>query len=302
MNKQSLIKIKTGKVSARGVDFSYLECGTGPLAMCFHGFPDSAHTWRYLLPELAAVGFHAIAPFTRGYSPTSVPADGLYQTGALSADANALHDALGGNSDAVIIGHDWGATTVVGAAVHEPERWKRVVSMAVPPGPSVRTAFATNLSQVKRSWYMFFFQSALADRVVPANDLAFIDMLWRDWSPGFDGSVDIAHVKDCLRDPANLSAALGYYRATLGKGKRDPALDGIQNAGSQIPTQPMLYIHGANDGCMGVEVAESARAMCPSVNIQIVQNAGHFVQLEQPAEVNKLIVDWVTGNLSFSKE
>ena len=287
--------IKTGVVSTRGVDFSYLECGNGPLALCLHGFPDSAHTWRYLLPELAAAGFRAVAPFTRGYAPTSIPADGYYQTGALSADANALHEVLGANSDAVIIGHDWGAMTVFGAAVHEPQRWRSVVGMAVPPGPTVGVAFMNNLAQVKRSWYMFFFQHALSDIVVTANDSAFIDMLWEDWSPGFDGSADIAHVKDCLRDPANLSAALGYYRATLGDAKHDPALEDIQNATSQVPTQPTLYLHGVNDGCMGAEVAESTRSFCPTVTTHLVEDAGHFLQLEQPAVVNKLIIDWVTA-------
>ena len=67
----------------------------GPLALCLHGFPDTAHTWRYLLPELAAAGFRAVAPFLRGYAPTQLPADGHYQLGALVRDANALHEALG---------------------------------------------------------------------------------------------------------------------------------------------------------------------------------------------------------------
>ena len=78
--------------------FAYLTTGgSGPLALCLHGFPDTAHTWRHLAPRLAAAGYRAVAPFTRGYAPTAVPADGLYQTGALAADANALHDALGGD-------------------------------------------------------------------------------------------------------------------------------------------------------------------------------------------------------------
>ena len=78
---------------------------------------------------------------------------------------------------------------------------------------------------------MFFFQHGLADIVVGMDDLAFIDGLWADWSPGYDGAEDLAHVKDCLRDPANLAAALGYYRATLGGVGVDPALDAVQAAG-----------------------------------------------------------------------
>ena len=111
--------------------------GAGPLALCLHGFPDSAWTYRYLLPALADAGFRAVAPFMRGYAPTAVPADGRYQTGALGLDACALHEALGGDGDAVIIGHDWGAMATYTAANHEPDRWRRVVTMAVPPSGAV---------------------------------------------------------------------------------------------------------------------------------------------------------------------
>src|SRR4029077_8759931 len=98
------------EVTANRLEFAALADGPndGPLALCLHGFPDSAHTWRYLLPELAAAGFHAVAPWMRGYAPTAGPADGSYGPGALAADACALHEALGGDGRAVLIGHDWG--------------------------------------------------------------------------------------------------------------------------------------------------------------------------------------------------
>src|ERR1700733_4610942 len=72
-----------GVVTANGVDFTYFAAGPadGPLALCLHGFPDTAHTWRHLVPRLADLGFRAVAPFMRGYAPTSVPADGAYDTG-----------------------------------------------------------------------------------------------------------------------------------------------------------------------------------------------------------------------------
>lgn len=287
--------ITTGEVTANGVNFSFLECGTGPLALCLHGFPDSAHSWRYLLPALAEAGFRAVAPFTRGYAPTSLAPDGMYQTGALSADANALHDALGGDSNAVIIGHDWGAPSVYGAAAAAPDKWRRVVGMAVPPGSAMGAAFVTNQNQLKRSWYMFFFQMPLADLVVPSNDLSFIDMLWRDWSPNYSGEQDAENCKSCLRDPAHLQAALGYYRATLGNGPRDDRYDAIQSGGSGELTQPTLYLHGADDGCIGREVAESVSTLAPWATVSIVEGAGHFLQLEKPDEVNRLIIDWITA-------
>lgn len=286
--------ITAGRVEANGVDFHYLEAGSGPLALCLHGFPDTAHSWRHLLPALAEAGYRAVAPFQRGYAPTAVPADGRYQTGALAADANALHEALGGTGEAVIIGHDWGAPATYGAAVLEPARWRRVVAMAVPPGGAVGMSLVTNHAQLKRSWYMFLFQWPLAEMVVAGNDLAFIDMLWRDWSPGHDGTADAASVKDALRDPANLTAALGYYRATLGDGYKDPALDGAQAATQAIPTQPTLYLHGRDDGCIGVEVAELAASTMPdNVRFEFVDGAGHFLQVERPDEVNRIVTEFL---------
>ena len=289
--------ITQGSVTANGVDFAYLAAGdpSSPLALCLHGFPDSAHGWRHLLPALATAGYHAVAPFQRGYAPTAVPADGRYQSGVLGVDANALHDVLGGGADAVIIGHDWGASGTHVAAALAPDNWAKVVSMAVPPGPALGIAFVTNMAQVQRSWYMFFFQHGLSDLVVPANDLAFIDMLWSQWSPGYASADDVANVKNALRDPANLTAALGYYRAALGDGLKDPALDEAQAASSAWATQPHLYLHGRNDGCIGVEVAELAASMAPpNVAIEIIDDAGHFLQLEQPAVVNARVIEFLT--------
>jgi len=284
-------------ILANDLNISYFAAGLdndGPLAICLHGFPDSAHTWRHLLPRLADAGYRAVAPFLRGYAPTEVPSDGRFQTAASAMDALALRDALGGGADSVIIGHDWGAIITHIAANVRPEAFAKVVTIAVPPGNAVGVAFLSNLAQIKRSWYMFFFQHPFADFVVGANDLAYIDMLWADWSPGFDATEELALLKPSLRDPANLQAALGFYRATLGAGYNDPALQSAQDMSSTIPSQPLLYLHGRTDGCMGAEVAEFAAAeLTSNARAEFVDGVGHFMHLEKPNEVNDIILSFL---------
>lgn len=287
------MQIDERRTAANGLEFGYLACGDdGPLALCLHGFPDSAHTWRHLLPELAAAGYRAVAPWLRGYAPTSLDPKGRYQNGASVADVAALHDVLGGDSSAVLIGHDWGARIATGAAVHEPERWSKLATLALPPG-GVVAAGIFSYEQLKRSFYMWLFQTPLADFIVPMNDLAFIDGLWGDWSPGYDAKEDLDHVKESLRDPANLAAAIGYYRATISGVGVVPEYQAQENAIGGTPPQPHLYLHGRDDGCLGVDLLDNIDAFLPSPGSRsvIVDGAGHFLQLEQPAVVNKAILD-----------
>jgi pimeloyl-ACP methyl ester carboxylesterase len=301
-------------VQANGLEFGLLEAGSGPLALCLHGFPDTAHTWRHLLPALARAGFHAVAPFMRGYAPTAVPADGAYQLGALIADAVALHEVLGGGGDAVLIGQDWGAEAAYGAAAHAPDRWRRLVTLAVPPA-SLDPVLFSDYKQLRRFFYLFLFRDPLgfADALVAGDQMSFLDRLWQDWSPGYDAGEDLARVKESLREPANLAAAIGYYRTAGAAGGSGGSSEGAgrqvgtanpaepvgryaaeeQAAGRQVP-QPTLYLHGAADGCIRVELARGAeRLLAPSSRMVVIENAGHFLHLEKPGEVNEHILNWI---------
>jgi pimeloyl-ACP methyl ester carboxylesterase len=285
-------------VRANDLEFGVVEAGPaqGPLALCLHGFPDCAHTWRRLLPSLADAGFHGVAPFMRGYAPTGIPADGAYSVGALAADAIALHEALGGSGDAVLIGHDWGAEAAYAAAAHAPDRWRRLVTMAVPPA-SLDPVLFSDYEQLKRFFYLFMFRdpTGFADAVVAAGQMAFLDRLWDDWSPGYEAAEDLANVKECLREPARLAAAIGYYRQPEA-GNSDsaaPYADEQRAAGRQAP-QPTLYLHGADDGCISEDMARGAEPLlAPSSRMVVIDEAGHFLHLEKPREVGEHILGWI---------
>ena len=232
--------------------------GRAPLALCLHGFPDSAWTWRHLLPALAAAGYRAVAPLLRGYAPTAVPADGRYQTARRwRSTPCALHDALGGDGDAVLIGHDWGALaayargprtrTRVAQAGHawpcrRPPPWPALLHLrpaaavlvhVLLPAPAGRHGGADGRPGVHRPAV-----GRLVARLRRAEDLP--------------------HVKDALRDPANLAAALGYYRATLGGvGVDDPPGGGGTRPRPPPRRSPPVPAR-RDDGCMGAELAGAA--------------------------------------------
>jgi pimeloyl-ACP methyl ester carboxylesterase len=284
-------------VEVNGVHYCYLEAGPpdGPLALCLHGFPDTAHTWRHLLPALAAAGFHGVAPFIRGYAPTGLAPGGVYQTGALAADAIGLHEALGGGDDAVIVGHDWGALATYGAVGHDPGRWRAAVTMAVPPTQAVASAFFT-YDQLRRSWYTFFFQSPLAEIALPMDDFAFVARLWADWSPGYDAGWDVARVKASIGTPERMVAAISYYRAMYDETRRDPALAALEDAVLAPMPRPTLYLHGEDDGCFALDaIGDPLAFMAEGSALVTVGGAGHFLQVEQPEVVNRHVLAFLGG-------
>jgi pimeloyl-ACP methyl ester carboxylesterase len=210
-------------------------------------------------------------------------------------DACALHEVLGGDGDAVIIGHDWGATATYAAASLEPKRWRRAVAGAVAPlGSMADTFFAYD--QLRRSWYVFFFQTPFAEMAVAQDGYAFIDRLWADWSPGYDGSWDAAQVKKALASPDSLGAAVGYYRAMFAGPPDDPELAAAQAAAGAVAPQPTLYLHGGDDGCMGIDVIGPVTDFLgPGSEVVVVEDAGHFFHLERPEFVNDQIIGFITG-------
>jgi pimeloyl-ACP methyl ester carboxylesterase len=261
----------------------------GPLALCLHGFPDTRHTFRFLAPHLAAQGYHVVVPAMRGYAPSSISKSSNYQLVALANDANRAHEFLGGDERAVLIGHDWGAAATYPATSAEPARWHRSVALSVPPLMEMGRLFSI-FSQLQASWYMFYFQNPMADAVVAIDDFSFIEQLWRQWSPHYDPGEDVRLVRSALERPENLSAALGYYRAMFSSALIDETLTAIQTAMFAPPKVATLYLHGVDDGCiLATNLGDITALLASGSKVQFIENAGHFLHLEQPESVHAAI-------------
>lgn len=263
-------------VRANGIDFAFVERGKGPLVLCLHGFPDSAHSFDAVLPELAGAGFRAVAPFLRGYAPSSAPADGDFSVLALARDVLALVDALG-EKTAHVIGHDWGGFAAYTAANLAPERIGKIVCGCIPHLHSTRMSVA----QLRKSWYVFFFQlPSLPERRVARDNFAFIDRLYRDWSPNWQTTdADLAPVKRCLAAPGGVRHALAYYRSMISGSTRAQ-----REVMSRVTTVPALVFAGEVDGSVGLDqFRDTARCYSALDELVVVPGVGHFPHREQPA-------------------
>lgn len=290
---------RRGRVAANGITFEYLEAGEGPLALCMHGFPDTPYTYRHLLPALADAGFHAVAPFVRGFAPTELPPlRNHVHTSVMVADQMALGEALGGGQDALLVAHDWGAVGAWGALSRAPQTFGRAVVMNIPPFE----IFGENLGtypQIKKSFYFWYFQmQRVIEERIRQDDFAFIRDIWGDWSPGYQADEDMGYIREALADPDHLRAALGYYWGQFDPTRfGSPEWAGEQEAawGGSVP-QPLLYLHGTTDGCHGVSQEQVQRVpgyAGPGSAAELIDGVGHFMLVERPDEINERIISWL---------
>jgi len=288
----SIVKVELPDVTLHCLTYG---ASNGPLALCLHGFPDTPHSFRYLGPHLAARGYRVVTPFMRGYAPSSLSRSANYQLPALANDANRLHERLGGDERAVLIGHDWGAAAAYPAIAVEPQRWRRAVAMAVPPLAIMGRAFM-DFDQLQASWYMFFFQNPLADYVFALDDLDFAQRLWALWSPGIDATEDLRHLRQSLGDAEHRAAALGYYRAMFAPEMIDPTLAPLHAAMNEVSTVPVLYLHGENDRCIFLDsLGDPLEHLAAQSRFEVIANAGHFMHVEQPEAVHRVIDEFLTS-------
>ena len=280
-------------IHANGLDFAYLAQGSGPLVLMLHGWPDTAHTWSHQMPALAQAGYRVVAPFLRGYHPTAIPASGFYDKATLATDVAALIRVLGGGAPAHLVGQDWGAIISYAVLAAFPQQVRRAVVMAVPhPAEVARSMLIPR--HVHRSFHWWFFQlPSLPERALLADDAAFIDYLWTYWTrPGHEDAAHIASIKAMLALPGVLTATLGYYRAMLDPGQGDPALADLRALMERPISVPTLALCGADD-LRAELMTDQARHFTGEYRYAEVAGAGHFLQREQPAEVTRLVLDWL---------
>ena len=266
------------------------------MVLLLHGFPDHARSWRHQMPALAASGYRAVAITMPGYEPSNMREDGNYTQEAVAEDIVALIDALGVES-VHLVGHDWGAAVAYRVANMTPHRIRSLATLSVPHPGRFLMGIAGTPRQLGMSWYMFFFQlRGFAEVLSKHNDYAFIRWLWRRWSPDWVIPEDeIEKVIDTLRQPKVFKSALGYYRAALGlRALVRPIAEKL----FLVPVRTLAMI-GADDGCIDARTFQNflrGEEFPAGLRIEVIPNAGHFVQQEQPEQVNALLIDWLRGS------
>lgn len=305
--------------------------GEGPLVILCHGFPEGWRSWRHQLAALAVAGYRAVAPDMRGYGGTRSLAnpDGAFtpeQTTMLhhAGDLVALVKALG-ETQAVLVGHDWGAPAVWYAALMRPDVFRAVVGLAVPyvPPSPVDLLTAYERQGVDRFYMQYFQVPGVAEAELDADPEATLRRVW--WSMSGDGPgrvvagvlpagagfLDVTEEPDPARLPpwwdeddlqatANdfrrrgFAGGLAWYRAI----RRNAEL--MAPWYGAVIRQPSMFIVGERDDLLafpGVsERLKDLRRALPGLRGQhVLAQAGHWVQRERAAEVNVLLVDFLKG-------
>ncbi|HZA11717.1 alpha/beta hydrolase [Mycobacterium sp.] len=271
-----------------------------PIALCLHGFPDTPHGWRFVAPKLVAAGWRVVAPFMRGYAPSTIPSDGSYHIGAVMDDALRVLNAAGPTGRDVVIGHDWGAMAAWGLATDADGPFTKAVAMSLPPGPTFRPCRGNGVRRslpallpglLLRMWHVEYFQIPwLPDR--SASWL--VPRLWRQWSPGFDATEDLRHVDAAIGSPESWRAAIGFYRANVRAARPPKPYVSLQQSWQAEARIPVLYMHGADDRCMTSKITDRVGRVLPRGGaVRVIEHAGHFLQLEQPDTVVGHILDFI---------
>ncbi|MFT5684071.1 MAG: pimeloyl-ACP methyl ester carboxylesterase [Myxococcota bacterium] len=246
----------------------YLADGnpSAPLVILMHGFPDSPHTWDSTRELLAESGFYAVSPFMKGYAPSDVPVEG-FDLITRGRETLALIDALEAEQ-AVIVGHDWGASQAYAAASLNPDRVEKLVAVGI-PHPAARAGCAPCIAF--RGRHFLNLKQRRAHLRVARNDFAYVDRMYRRWAGQPIPPGHTEPVQNALSAPGSLQSALGYYR--------DSSLCVPNELKGQIPV-PTLAFAGTED-ILPVKMYEAAQTFFSGeYEVVVMDGVGHFPHLE----------------------
>ncbi|MGH2879468.1 MAG: alpha/beta fold hydrolase [Solirubrobacteraceae bacterium] len=268
-----------------GTRLHYVEAGSGPLVVLLHGFPEFWYSWRHQIEPIAAAGYRVVAPDMRGYNTSSRPQDWRqYQVELLAGDIAGLVTALG-EDQCFLVGHDWGAAVAYGVAMYQPQVVKRLAILNVPHPVRMLEGFRT-LRQLRKSWYMFFFQiPRLPERLIARDDFSFAKRSLRSDSKDAFTDEDLERYVEAWSQPGALTGMINYYRAALRRSPRNPE---ARLARIECPT---LVIWGLRDRHLGSELADPPRKWVPNARLEQIEDATHWVQHDAPERVNELLID-----------
>lgn len=278
-------------VPTNSITLHVVEAGpeTGPLVILLHGFPEFWYGWRHQIGPLAEAGYRVWAPDQRGYNTSEKPKGiAAYNLDALAADIVGLIDAAG-REKAFVVGHDWGAVVAWRMANRYPERLERVVILNVPHPAVMQRYVLTHPRQMVRSLYVLFFQIPRLPEALARRDnwRGVVEALRQSSRPGAFADDDFDRYREAWSQPGAFTAMLNWYRAFV-RGPR-------KTLESSRITVPTLMLWGVHDVALERGLAERSIAMCEKGRLIFFEEATHWLQHEEPARVNELIVEFMTS-------
>ncbi|CCH86063.1 Putative hydrolase or acyltransferase of alpha/beta superfamily [Modestobacter italicus] len=284
-------------VSANGVRLHAAEAGDGPLVLLLHGFPQFWWTWRHQLTGLAAAGLRVVAPDLRGYGASDKPPRG-YDLPTAAADAAAVIRALG-ETDAVVVGADWGGLVGWTMAALHPRSVRRLVVIGAAHPRRLRASVTDGRQRRALAYALHYQLPRLPERrLTRADDDPVADLMRRWAGPAWVQTADFAEAVDryraASRIPQAAYGAMEYYR-WAGRSQLRP--DGLRFARRMAApvTAPTLQLHGALDPYVLPRTAlGSDRYVAGAYEWRELPGAGHFPQEETPADVTAAIAGWAT--------
>ncbi len=265
------------------------EGGPKGLALLLHGFPELAFSWRHQIPALVEAGYEVWAPNLRGYGESSKPPKvSDYSMDRLLADIASLIDASG--RDAVtLVGHDWGAAQAWMFAIRRVRPLRRLVIMNV-PHPACMRRELRSFRQLRKSWYIFFFQIPwLPEKLLRASGAKAVGDAFTGMA--VDTSRFPSEVTGVYRQAALLPGAMrsmvNYYRAAV-RGSRSSSSEELP-----VIATPTLMLWGLEDTALSKETTDGTDEHVTDLTLRFLPGVSHWVQQEAPETVNAMLLAWL---------